>query len=113
MSNMYDSANDIEKAIRNSVEFKELLESYRNVMNDEEAKQLFEAFRDTQMNLQEKQLQGIEISQEEIDRARQIVEKVQQNEMISKLIEKEQRLNLIINDISRIITKPLEDLYEY
>lgn len=113
MSNMYDSANDIEKAIRNSVEFKELLESYRNVMNDEEAKQLFEAFRDTQMNLQEKQLQGIEISQEEIERARQIVEKVQQNEMISRLIEKEQRLNLIINDISRIITKPLEDLYEY
>ncbi|GEN30735.1 cell fate (sporulation/competence/biofilm development) regulator YlbF (YheA/YmcA/DUF963 family) [Cerasibacillus quisquiliarum] len=113
MSNMYDSANDIEKAIRNSVEFKELVESYHNVMNDEEAKQLFEAFRDTQMNLQEKQMEGIEISQEEIDRARQIVEKVQQNEMISKLIEKEQRLNLIIDDISRIITRPLEDLYEY
>lgn len=111
MSNMYDSAYDIEKAIRDSVEFKELVDSYQNVMNHKESKQLFEDFRDTQMNLQEKQMQGVEITQEDIEEAQKIVEKVQQNEMISSLIEKEQRLNLMINDISRIITKPLEELY--
>ena len=80
-------------------------------MNDPSAKQMFDSFRETQMTLQEKQMQGQEITEEEVEKARQVVEVVQQHEAISNLMEEEQRLNLVINDISRIITKPLEELY--
>lgn len=111
MPNIYDSAYDLEKAIRESSEFQSLKEAYEAVMNDETAKQMFENFRDTQMALQEKQMQGEEISEEEVEKARQVVELVQQHEDISKLMEEEQRLNQVINDISGIITKPLEELY--
>ena len=72
---------------------------------------MFEDFRDTQMNLQEKQMQGLDITEEELEKARAVVEAVQEHQDISKLMEEEQRLNLAINDISRIITKPLEELY--
>src|SRR5690625_4589490 len=108
---MYDSAYDLEKAIRGSEEFQQLKESFEAVMNDPSAKKMFEDFRDTQMALQEKQMQGLDISQEDVEKAQQIVELVQQHKDISKLMETEQRLNLVINDISRIITKPLEELY--
>ncbi|MFD1037646.1 YlbF family regulator [Virgibacillus byunsanensis] len=111
MPNIYDSAYDLEKAIRESEEFTNLKQAYEAVMNDESAKQMFNNFRDTQMQLQEKQMQGEEITEEEVEKARQVVELVQQHEDISKLMEQEQHLNTVINDVSRIITKPLEELY--
>ncbi|MFC2947936.1 YlbF family regulator [Virgibacillus sediminis] len=111
MPNIYDSAYDLEKAIRESDEFTSLKEAFDNVMNDDAAKQMFENFRDTQIQLQEKQMQGQEITEEEVEKARQVVELVQQHAEISKLMEQEQRLNMVINDVSRIITKPLEELY--
>ncbi|SES69261.1 Cell fate regulator YlbF, YheA/YmcA/DUF963 family (controls sporulation, competence, biofilm development) [Oceanobacillus limi] len=111
MPNIYDSAYDLEKAIRESEEFKGLKSAFEAVMNDPSAKQMFENFRDTQMQLQEKQMQGQEITEEEVEKARSVVELVQQHEDISKLMEEEQRLNMMINEISQIITKPLEELY--
>ncbi|GGA73298.1 YlbF family regulator [Ornithinibacillus halotolerans] len=111
MANMYDSAYDLEKAIRDSEEFKGLKDTFEAVMNDPSAKKMFEDFRDTQMELQQKQMQGQDITEEEIEKARQVVELVQQHEGISKLMEAEQRLNLVINELSQIITKPLEELY--
>lgn len=111
MPNIYDSAYDLEKAIRESEEFKSLKNAYDAVMNEPSAKQMFDNFRDTQMTLQEKQMQGQEITEEEVERAKKVVELVQQHQGIAKLMEEEQRLNLVINDISRIITKPLEELY--
>lgn len=111
MANMYDSAYELEKAIRESDEFHKLKEAYDVVMNDPSAKQMFENFRDTQMELQQKQMDGEDISEEEVEKARNVVEHVQQHEDISKLMEEEQQLNQVINEISQIITKPLEELY--
>ena len=109
MANIYDLAYDLEKGLRDSQEFQTLKEAY--VMGDPSAKQMFDNFRETQLNLQQKQMQGEDISEEEVEKARQVVELVQQNEDINKLMEEEQRLNTVISDISQIITKPLEELY--
>ncbi|MFP7479604.1 YlbF family regulator [Terribacillus saccharophilus] len=111
MANMYDHAYDLEKAIRESEEFKGLKAAYDTVMNDASSKQMFENFRNIQLELQQKQMQGQEITEEEVQKAQSVVQVVQQNEQIAKLMEQEQRLNIAINDISRIITKPLEELY--
>jgi len=111
VANVHDSAHALEKDIRNSDEFQELEAIFSKVMNDATSKEMFDQFRNTQLELQEKQMQGIDISEEEVENAREVVEAVQKNEDISQLMEAEQRLNVVINDISRIITKPLEELY--
>ncbi|WP_188207047.1 YlbF family regulator [Alkalibacillus aidingensis] len=111
MPNIYDLAYDLEKGLRESDEFQALKNAYEKVMNDPSTKQMFDNFRDTQLNLQQKQMQGEEITEEEVNKAKQVVDLVQQNEDISKLMEEEQRLNTAIGDISKIITKPLEELY--
>lgn len=111
MSNVQDSAHVLENALRESKEFIELKETYEEVMNNPEAKELFENFRNVQLELQEKQMQGLDISEDEIQEAQGVVELVQQREDISKLMEAEQTLNETINEVSRIITKPLEELY--
>lgn len=111
MANLQEQANQLEQALRESKEFQDLKQAYEAVMSDEIAKQMFENFRETQLNLQEKHMQGQDISEEEIEKARQIVETVQQHDAISKLMEEEQKLNNVINEISQTITKPLEELY--
>lgn len=111
MSNLYDQAYDFEKAVSESEEFQGLKLAYETVMADADAKVLFEEFRDTQVTLQEKQMNGEEITEEEIQKANEVVEKVQGEPLISKLMEEEHRLNTIITEVSGIITKPLEELY--
>ncbi|MBD8067736.1 YlbF family regulator [Bacillus sp. PS06] len=109
--NLYDVAYDLEKAIRESDEYKTLQQSYNEVNADPAAKTLFESFRDVQMQLQQKQMMGEEISQEEVESAQQLVGQVQQHPSISKLMEAEQRMSMLIGELNKIIMKPLEELY--
>lgn len=111
MSNVQQSAEQLAEAIRQSEEFSTLKEAYEAVMNDDIAKKMFDDFRNTQIELQQKQMQGLEITEEEVEKARKVVETVQQHAAISKLMEEEQKVNEFINSISRTITKPLEELY--
>lgn len=111
MPNLYDLAYDLEKALRDSSEFQTLKACYDEVDNDPNAKRAFDDFRELQMNLQQKQVAGQQVSPEEIERAQQLFQNVQQHEVITKLMETEQRMSVMIADLNRIITKPLEELY--
>ncbi|OOE13027.1 YlbF family regulator [Fictibacillus arsenicus] len=111
MANVYDVAYDLEKALRNSEDFQALKNSYDEVNNNPETKELFGKFRDIQVSLQQKQMSGQEVTQEEIEEAQKLFADVQQNETISKLMAAEQRMSTIINDLNKVITKPLEELY--
>lgn len=111
MSNLYDVAYEMEKAIRNSAEYVQLTKLYAEVNNDETAKRMFENFRNIQMQLQQKQMMGQEITEEEVQQAQKTVALVQQHATIGKLMDAEQRMSMIIAELNRIIMKPLEDLY--
>jgi cell fate (sporulation/competence/biofilm development) regulator YlbF (YheA/YmcA/DUF963 family) len=111
MANVYDVAYDLEKALRNSDDFQALKKNYDEVNNSPETKVLFDKFRDIQVALQQKQMAGQEVTQEEVEEAQNLFAEVQQNETISKLMAAEQRMSMIINEINKIITKPLEELY--
>ncbi|KKK36005.1 hypothetical protein WQ57_21745 [Mesobacillus campisalis] len=109
--NLYDSAYEMEKAIRTSDEYVNLRKIYDEVNNDESARRMFENFRNIQMQLQQKQMMGQEISQEEVEQAQKTVALVQQHDTISRLMEAEQRMSMVIAEINKVIMKPLEELY--
>lgn len=109
--NLYDSAYALETAIRQSAEYIQLNQAYNQVNADPQAKQMFEQFREIQMNLQQKQMMGQDISEQEIQQAQATVGLVQQNSKISQLMEAEQRMSMIIGELNKVIMKPLEDLY--
>ncbi|EIT85871.1 hypothetical protein A374_08549 [Fictibacillus macauensis ZFHKF-1] len=111
MSNMYDLAYSLEKGLRESEEFLTLKKCYDEVNANPEAQALFASFRDLQLSLQQKQMTGEEVSPEEMEKAQKMFQDVQANAIISNLMNTEQRMSMIINDINRIITKPLEELY--
>lgn len=109
--NLHDNAYEMEKAIRNSEEYKTLKRLYDEVNAESSAKQMFDNFRNMQMQLQQKQMMGQEITQEEVEQAQQVVALVQQHPTISKLMEAEQRMSMVIAELNKIILKPLEELY--
>ncbi|MBF0706911.1 MULTISPECIES: YlbF family regulator [Bacillales] len=109
--NLYDVAYELESAMREHEDYTKLKELYDQVNQDEVAKKLFDNFRNMQMELQQKQMSGQQITEEEAQTAQQQVELVQQHEVISQLMQQEQRMSQVIQDINKIVTKPLEDLY--
>ncbi len=107
----YDKAHELKDALEQSEEFKTLHELHAQIEADEIAKKMLENFRKLQLDLQQKQMQGIQISEEEAQQAQQQFELVQQHELISKLMEAEQQLSVIITELNKIITEPLEKIY--
>jgi cell fate (sporulation/competence/biofilm development) regulator YlbF (YheA/YmcA/DUF963 family) len=110
-NNIYDVAYQLEKAVRESDDFKDLQQLYKEVFADESTKGMFENFRNIQLELQQKQMSGQEITQEEVEQAQKTVAIVQQNESIAKLMEAEQRMSTMVSELNKIIMKPLEELY--
>lgn len=111
MSNIYDSANQIEREIRELPEFKALEQAYADVKADEPAYKLFKEFQGFQVTLQEKQMRGEEFTDEDAEKAQALAMQVQQTEVINELMSKEQTFSTIINDLNRIIMTPVRDMY--
>ena len=110
-NNMYNHAYELEKAIRNSDEYESLKRIYAAVENDPGAKQVFDSFRNVQMKLQEKQMAGQNISETEVMEAQNIANAVQQNPLVTQLMDAEQKMSMMIQELNKIIIKPLDELY--
>ncbi|MCG1022469.1 YlbF family regulator [Sutcliffiella horikoshii] len=110
-NNVYDVAYNLETAVKESDEFKNLQSLYKEVFADDTTKRMFENFRNIQLELQQKQMSGQEITQEEVEQAQKTVAVVQQNEAIAKLMEAEQQMSMMVSELNKIIMKPLEELY--
>ncbi|MCM2676685.1 YlbF family regulator [Alkalicoccobacillus plakortidis] len=111
MAQLQDKAQELKLALAESDEFKSLQSLHSQIEEDEIAKKMLDNFRQLQLELQQKQMQGVQISEEEAQQAQQQFELVQQHDLISKLMEAEQQLSVIIGDINKIITEPLEEIY--
>ncbi|MEK4564315.1 YlbF family regulator [Alkalihalobacillus sp. FSL R5-0424] len=111
MAQLQDKAQELKQALAESEEFKSLQSLHNQINEDEIAKKMLDNFRQLQLELQQKQMQGIQITEEEAQQAQQQFELVQQHELISKLMEAEQQLSVIIGDINKVITEPLEEIY--
>ncbi|MDF2536919.1 MAG: hypothetical protein K0R18_3081 [Bacillales bacterium] len=111
MTNLYDLAYGMEKAIRESNDFAVLMSAYEAVNADPTTKQLFNNFREIQMKFQTMQMMGQEIPTEEMEAAQLTLTMSQQNQQIIKLMEAEQRFSIVINDVTKIIMRPLEEIY--
>ena len=110
--NIYDTANQLEQVLRNTEEFTTLEAAFGAVKEDEEASRVFNEFRQVQQMIQQKQMMGQEISEEEAAQAQEVSTKISQNEIITKLLEAEKRVGQMIDDINQVVLKPVRELYQ-
>ena len=112
MSNLYDTANQLERELRQSEEFTAVKSAFEAVQQSEEAKALFEEFRDMNEKFLQKQMNGEELTEEDTTYANDLYQKASSNEAIQTLMQAEQRLNTVMQDINRILTTSLQELYQ-
>lgn len=112
MSNLYDTANQLERELRQSEEFTAVKSAFEAVQQSEEAKALFEEFRDMNGKFLQKQMNSEELTEEDTTYANDLYQKVSSNEAIQTLMQAEQRLNTVMQDINRILTTSLQELYQ-
>ena len=112
MSNLYDTANQLERELRQSEEFSAVKSAFEAVQQSEEAKALFEEFRDMNGKFLQKQMNGEELTEEDTTYANDLYQKASSNEAIQTLMQAEQRLNVMMQDINRILTTSLQELYQ-
>ncbi|MEK4387328.1 YlbF family regulator [Solibacillus sp. FSL W7-1464] len=112
MINIYEDINKLEATFRKTDEFQNLKNAVETVRADEEAKVLFTNFRDVQLKMQAKQNAGEEITEEEYVFLQKTAQLAQQNAKIIGMLEAEMALSEVIQEVNRIITQPIQALYD-
>lgn len=112
MVNIYNEINALEATFRKTAEFKALEEAVAVVKADEDAIKLFQNFRKIQMDLQQKQMAGEDLQEDELVYAQKTAQLAQQNGKIVAMLEAEMKLSGVIEEVNRILVKPVQTLYE-
>lgn len=111
-NNIYDTANQLERDLRALPAYQDLKAAVKAIEENEESRALFNEFRTISQQLQQKQMQGEAPSEEEIANIQAMSVKVQEDENINRLMASEQQVSQTINDINKIITTPLNEVYQ-
>lgn len=111
-NNIYDTANQLEKELRESEAYANLADAFKNLQADTEASSLFQTVQEIQMKLQQKQQAGEEVTEADIQEAQQTSAEAAENDKVQALMNSEQQVSTMINDLNQIIMKPIQDLYQ-
>ena len=112
MINIYNDINKLEATLRQTPEFNKLKEAVEAVRVDEEATKLFTNFREIQMKLQQKQMNGEELQEDELVYAQKAAQLAQGSPKILAMLEAEMALSKMIEEVNRILVKPIQSLYD-
>ena len=109
--NILEAAMYFERVFRESNEYKSLQRFCIELNKDPQAKQIFNQMNHLNSQLQQKQMTGQEIGQQEVAALQNMEAVAQQNETIKRLMEADYRVNMLMMELNKVISKPLEELY--
>ncbi|WP_339290067.1 YlbF family regulator [Paenibacillus sp. FSL E2-0201] len=108
---IHDKAHELAKAIKESTEVADITNAMKLVETDPEAKAMLDNFRNGQMELQQRMMSGDMPPQEEMEKMEKLFEVLNLNLGIRRLFDAERRLSVVIEDVNKIITESLSQLY--
>lgn len=113
MVNIYDTANELARQLRQTQEFQALTKAFDEVEKDNngETFKLFKQFEAKNVAMQKKQQQGQQMSKEEVSEMQDLATKVTAIDSVKNLMQKEQAVNQMLQQLNTTITSPLQDLY--
>ena len=111
MVNIYDKANEFEKALRESDEYKAVQVASDVVYEDAEAKSLYVEFIKTQKKFMEQMQVGEKPLEEDLKEFEELQQKLMGNEKIISLVQEQQKLQFVIEDLNRVMFKPLDEVF--
>ncbi|AWB44053.1 hypothetical protein DCC85_07380 [Paenibacillus sp. CAA11] len=109
--NIYDKANELAKALKESQEVEDITSAMKLVDADPDSKRMLDDFRIRQNTVQQRMMSGDMPAPEEMEQMEKLFETLSQNLNIRRLFEAERRLSVIIQDVNKIISDSLQHLY--
>ena len=112
MVNIYDKANEFERALRKSDEYKASLAASEELYADKEANALYTEFVSKQKDLMESAQAGNEPTEEELSVFEEIQQKLLGNAKFLEFVQTQQKLQFLIEDLNKVMYNPLDELFE-
>jgi len=112
MNQFMEVIQKLETSISQTEAFQKLKDTVDIVRDDEQARTIFTQFRDVQVKLQQKQMQGEELLEEEYLYFQKTAQLAQQNPKIMAMLEAEMELSSLIDEANRSLIKPIQSLYD-
>jgi len=112
MANVYDTANQMAADIKTTQEFQDLKKAFDLLKLDTVAYGLLQQFQQKQYEMQQKSMQGQDFTDEEVKSLQALGDKMRDIQPIQNLMAKEQGLSQMMDELNKIISQPIIDVYQ-
>lgn len=112
MTNIYDTANQLERDLRSTDQYKALEATFAAMKADETSYNVFKQFQNAQLEIQQMMGQGDAPDESKMQEWQEIAGKLEEYPLVKDLMAQEQAMDILMRDINEIVTKPMADLYK-
>lgn len=110
--NIYDIANQLERAIRSLPEYKAVVETKAKILADKDVHPLWDEFITAQNKVQDQIQDGQMPSKKEQERLQDLGKKIEKTPLLRDYFTQQQRLYIYVADLEKIVFSPLKELGE-
>jgi cell fate (sporulation/competence/biofilm development) regulator YlbF (YheA/YmcA/DUF963 family) len=108
---MAELGEQVTQALKDSEQFQALQAAFNAMKADTDTYKLFKEFQKIQLDLQQKQMSGQQLTDDEMKHAREVADQVGKIDSIKNLMEAERGVNSMLNQLNKTITQPIQDIY--
>ena len=105
----YDVAYELQKAMRDSEEYKEMMAAQEAIQDDQAAKGMVEEFMSLQMQLEYAKMADVPEAEELLKKLEGLLPMVQANSGANTYLTAHARWTQVANDVYRIISEPITE----
>ena len=110
MSNIYDSANELSRGLRELPEYKAVKEARDAIQADTEASKIFADYIAFQHEIQVMAQTGQMPDASFQEKMQSFRKQIQENALLSDFFAKQQQLSIYLSDIEKIVFEPISEL---
>lgn len=111
-TNIYDTANQLERDLRETEQYKTLEATFGAMKADENSYNVFKEFQSAQLEIQQMMSQGQNPDENKMKQWQDTAAKLEEYPLVKDLMEQEQAMDVLMRDINEIVTKPMAELYK-
>ena len=110
MSNIYDSANELSRGLRELPEYKAVKAAKDAIQADEQASKIFADYLAFQQEIQVMAQTGQMPDGSFQEKMQSFSKQIQENALLSDFFAKQQQLSIYLSDIEKIVFEPVSEL---
>ena len=108
--NIYDTANNLAREIKDSEEYKQYAKIKKEIFEDSDKKNKLEEFEKTRYLEQLEAMKGKNQNQDNMQKLQDMYIKLIEDEKIKEYFDAEMKFNVMIADVNKIIAEAVKDV---